>query len=146
MRLDITKTSELNVQQTDTYALMYINTQIFSAKIINKINEPSRAATSYDMDSYNVEKYLTNFLWFIKTKFTLYSLCGEMYSVITVYGVSKHCVLHWCGLDICEVGRDFEYRYRATREFLQTYCRSSLAVYHSQIYAEISGMDIKYII
>ena len=82
MRLDIAKTSQLNVQQTDTYALMYINTQIFATNIINKINDPSRAATSYDMDSYNVEKYLINFLWLIKTNCTLYSLFGEMYSGI----------------------------------------------------------------
>ena len=43
---------------------------------------------------------------------------GEIFSVIPVYGVLKHYVLHWCGFDISEVGLDFELRNRATHDYM----------------------------
>ena len=46
------------------------------------------------------------------------SNAGEIYSVIPVYDVLKHYVLHWCGFDISEVGLDFEFRNRATHDYM----------------------------
>ena len=42
----------------------------------------------------------------------------EIYSVIPVCDVLKHCEHHWCGLDISEADRDFGFRFRVVHNYI----------------------------